>query len=173
MRRYILSLSTILALVIVLIVDRATKIWAAGNLPFQVPVTVIPGLDNIFTLTYIRNGGAAFGLFPQAGTLFALVKIVVVIGLVIWFDSLPVQHFLVRLAVGMIQGGAIGNLVDRLTTGTVVDFLHFHFWPIFNVADSAVCVGVVVLAAYLLVDDSAAPERSGVEAADPGGSAGA
>ncbi len=169
MRKNLLPRSTILAIVAVLVLDRATKIWAAANLPYQVPVTVIPGLENIFTLTYIRNSGAAFGLFPQAATLFAIVKIVVVIGLVVWYNQLPVQHFLVRVAVGMIQGGAVGNLIDRLTTGSVVDFLHFHFWPIFNVADSAVSVGVVILAAYMLLDDSQAPARSKVEALGPDG----
>lgn len=171
MRKPLLPLSTVLAFVAVLILDRVTKIWAAGTLPYQVPVTVIPGLENIFTLTHIHNSGAAFGLFPQAGTLFAIVKVFVVIGLVIWFDRLPVQHFLVRLSIGMIQGGAIGNLIDRVTTGYVVDFLHLHFWPIFNIANASVSVGVVILAAYLLADDSGVPESGKAEAVGPDSSA--
>ncbi len=170
MRKPLLPLSTVLAIIVVLVLDRVTKMWAASNLPYQVPVTVIPGLENVFTLTYIRNSGAAFGLFPQAATIFAIIKIVVVIALVVWYHKLPVQHFLVRVSVGMIQGGAIGNLIDRLTAGSVVDFLHFHFWPIFNVADSAVSVGVVILAVYMLFDDSPAPEGSKDEALGPDGS---
>ncbi|MGI6207441.1 MAG: signal peptidase II [Anaerolineae bacterium] len=152
--------ATVLALAIVIILDRLTKMWVVENLPFETPVTVIKGLENIFTLTYIHNSGAAFGLLPEAATLFAIVKVVVVIALAVWYDRLPVQHFLVRLSIGMIQGGALGNLVDRLTTGYVVDFLHVHFWPIFNVADSAVSVGVVILAIYLLLEDQpeVAPE---------------
>ncbi|NPV09860.1 MAG: signal peptidase II [Anaerolineae bacterium] len=142
-----------LALVATIVLDRLTKIWVARTLPFEVPVTVIEGIENWFTLTYIHNSGAAFGLLPEGGLLFALVKVAVVIGLTIWYDRLPVQHFLVRLSIGMIMGGALGNLVDRLTTGYVVDFIHLHFWPIFNVADSSVSVGVTILAVYLLFTD--------------------
>lgn len=158
---------TVLTLTVTVVLDRLTKAWVVRTLPFQVPVTVIPGIENVFTFTYIHNSGAAFGLLPQAGDVFAVVKVVVVIALFIWYDRLPVEHALVRLSIGMIQGGAIGNLIDRLTTGYVVDFLHFHFWPIFNVADSAVSVGVVILAAYLLVTDSSAPEPASVDPVGP------
>ena len=151
--------------------DRATKIWVVGSLPFETPVTVIPGLERIFTFTYIHNTGAAFGMLPQLGSVFAVVAVVVALGLMVWYQHLPVQHLLVRIAVGLVAGGALGNFVDRVRTGYVVDFLHFHFWPIFNVADSSVFVGVIILGAYMLLAEEAAekaaPRRDSLERSQP------
>lgn len=150
MRRPILPWATAVTLVVVLIADRLTKIWVVRSLPFEVPVTVIPGLENWFTFTYIHNTGAAFGMLPQASLFFTVVAIAVALGLVVWYDRLPVRYLPVRIAVGMIMAGALGNLVDRVNTGYVVDFIHFHFFPIWNVADASVSVGTVILGIYLL-----------------------
>lgn len=160
---------TVVAVLMALAVDRITKIWAVRTLPFQTPVVAIPGLERIFDFVYIHNTGAAFGMLPQAGLLFAVVSIAVEIGLIIWYDRLPVQHFLVRFAIGLIMGGAAGNLVDRLRTGYVVDFLHLTHWPIFNAGDSAIVCGVVILAIYLTFVDEQARKRDAGSAADSDG----
>jgi len=169
MRKRSFPCLTVITLLVVVALDRLSKAWVVENLPFEVPVAVVPGLENFFTLTYIHNRGAAFGMLPQAGDLFALVQMAVVIALFVWYSRLPVEHVLVRLSIGMVQGGAIGNLIDRLTTGYVVDFIHFHFFPIFNVADSAVTVGVIILAAYLLFAESGIPEPEKAETLGPDG----
>lgn len=144
------SAATLLALVVALVLDRLTKFWVVRTLPFEEPWAPIPALDGWLNFTYIHNTGAAFGMFPQAGTLFAVVSAVVVVCLMIWYDRLPVQYMPVRLAIGLIAGGALGNLVDRIVTGYVVDFLHFRLFAIFNIADSSVTVGVVILGIYML-----------------------
>lgn len=160
-----LPASTIWAVVIVLIADRISKIWVVNNLPFEEPVVIIPALKNIFTLTYIRNSGAAFGMLPNMNWFFAIIAILVVAAVVIWYDTLPVQHLPGRIAVGMVLGGAIGNLVDRARTGNVVDFLHLHFWPIFNVADCSLVVGVIIIGLYLILEEKAAEKADSQEKA--------
>ncbi|MHB0877794.1 MAG: signal peptidase II [Anaerolineae bacterium] len=144
------SAATLVALFLTLVVDRLTKIWVVGNLAFEQPFAPIPALDGWLNLTYIHNTGAAFGMFPQLGLFFATVAVIVVIGLVVYYDRLPVQHFMVRVAVGLIAGGALGNLVDRFVTGYVVDFVHIRLFAIINTADSAVSVGVAILGFYMM-----------------------
>jgi len=160
-------------MILTLVLDRASKILVVRFLPFEVPVAPVAALAKIFTFTYIHNTGAAFGMLPQAGIVFAFVQAIVAVALVIWYDRLPVRHLLVRIAVGLVSAGAVGNLIDRLHTGYVVDFLHFHFWPIFNLADSAVVAGVVVLGAYMLFGEDAAEKpterRGSLERGQPGG----
>ena len=121
-----------------------------ANLPFEVPQAPLAALQGWFSLTYIHNSGAAFGMFPQLGSFFAIVQVVVSTALVVYYDRLPVQHWPVRAAIGLIVGGALGNLADRVLTGHVVDFIHFRYFAIFNVADSAVVVGVIILGFYMI-----------------------
>ena len=156
-----------------MVTDRLTKNLVVRNLPFEVPVAPFPALGKWFTFTYIHNTGAAFGMFREGCYLFAAVAVFVVIGLVVWYDRLPVEHLLVRIAVGLIVGGATGNLVDRVRTCYVVDFLDFHFWPVFNVADSAVVVGVITLGVYMLLSEGSAreaePQGEPIGREEPGG----
>jgi signal peptidase II len=114
-----------------------------------------PAILGTFRFTRVANDGVAFGLFQGRGDLFVVVALVVVAGLLVYQHRLPAQDRLVRLALALQVGGALGNLVDRLRFGHVVDFLHFHFWPVFNVADSAISVGVVLLAWQLWRQDGA------------------
>ena len=150
-RRRVKPWATVLTLIGVVLLDRITKIWVSSNLVPQTPWAIVPSVSKWFTITYIRNTGAAFGMLPDLGPLFAIVAVVVVVGLILQYDSLPVEHVLVRVAIGLIMGGAVGNLVDRLTTGYVVDFLDFKIWPIFNVADSSVVVGAAILVLHMLL----------------------
>ena len=158
MRRRGFPVSTALAFLLAIAADRLSKLWVVSSLELEVPWAPVPALGKWFTFTYIHNTGAAFGMFPQAGTLFAVVQALVLVGLILWYDRLPVHHLPVRAAVGLIMAGALGNLIDRLTTRYVVDFLDFKFWPIFNLADSAVVVGVVILGLYMLLGEEASPE---------------
>ena len=130
----------------VFVLDMLIKALALGHLePFS-PVPVIPGF---FNLTLVFNRGAAFGIFPGAAVIFAgLAALTVIILFVIAWRS-PHLSAMVLVAMGMIAGGAAGNLLDRLRWGHVVDFLDFYIgaahWPAFNIADSALCVGAGLL----------------------------
>ena len=133
---------------IVAVLDQATKIMIVGWLG-QVGTGV--SLTPYLNLVYVLNRGASFGLFssssPWGPWLLAAFTIAVVIGLVIWL--LRTADRWLGIALGLIIGGALGNLVDRLNQGAVVDFLDFHVaglhWPAFNVADSAITVGVAIV----------------------------
>ena len=136
---------------LVLAVDQATKLWAAGTLDYGMPVTVLP----FFNLTLVHNTGAAFSFLADAGgwqrIFFIVVSGVVSLVLVAWLWRLPRDARLLGIALALVLGGAGGNLVDRVAYGYVIDFLDFHaagwHWPAFNVADSAISCGVVLLLA--------------------------
>ena len=126
----------------VILLDRVTKLVV---LRYMVPAQSFPIIDNIFHLTYVRNSGAAFGLLPGMQPLF-FVTTGVVIGFILlyWLHVRPTDPLLV-IGLGLELGGAIGNLIDRMAWGSVIDFLDFRFWPVFNFADCSVFIGLFVL----------------------------
>ncbi len=134
---------------IVLIADQASKIWTVENIALNTTFPIISGFD-WFVLTHITNSGAAFGLFPQAGIVFTIIAVIVSFAIVAYYRSLPTGQWLVRLSLGLQLGGAIGNLIDRLRYGYVVDMLYARFFPVFNIADSAIVCGVALLMLHLL-----------------------
>jgi len=110
----------------------------------------IPVIQGIFNLTLVHNTGIAFGLF-HGGSKILLAAILIGIVILFWFAfKLRNESVVFRLALGFILGGAIGNLIDRLTQGAVVDFLDFRIWPVFNLADSFITVGVFILIITIL-----------------------
>ena len=137
----------------VLVIDQLTKWWVQAELTLNEPVRILG--DNV-RLLYIHNEGAAFGISvgEHSPTLFlVLASAASILVMYLLIVSPPAQR-LQRLALGLILGGAVGNIIDRVRLGQVVDFIQVgvggHYWPIFNVADSAVTVGAVVLGiAYL------------------------
>jgi len=132
--------------VITLALDQFTKWLVASNLAVNQSVDPIPALFGVLAITHVTNTGVAFGLFKEAGTFFIFVAVVVITVIVVYLRQLPQDQWLVRLALGLQLGGAFGNLVDRLRLGYVVDFIDLKIWPVFNVADSAIVVGVALLA---------------------------
>ena len=136
---------------LLLALDQATKLWAAGALDYGMPVAVLP----FFNLTLVHNPGAAFSFLADAGgwqrIFFIVLSGVVSAVLVAWLWRLPREARLLGVALALVLGGAVGNLVDRVAYGYVIDFLDFHaggwHWPAFNVADSAISCGVVLLLA--------------------------
>jgi len=166
-KRTWLPLAAVVATVIVL--DRWTKHWANAALPFHRPIQV---LGDFLRLTYTRNSGVAFGIGQGTGFpyyLFSLAAIVVIVWMFARGRTGPGAPR--RLALALILGGAIGNLVDRVTSGEVVDFIEVGIpqwhWPVFNVADSAVTVGVILFALTW-----ARRQESGVAAPAPDAAAG-
>lgn len=136
----------------VLILDQASKYWIKSNLA---PGQSLPA-DWPVRLTHVTNRGAAFGLLPNQTVFFILVAIVVVALILLYDRILPRSTPLLRLALGLQLGGAIGNLSDRLRYGYVVDFFDLQVWPVFNVADSAIVVGVAVLFCLLVFSERTA-----------------
>jgi signal peptidase II len=110
----------------------------------------IPLVGDYVRLTYVENRGAAFGLLQDQTTFFILVGVVVVGVIIASYRQIKEPGWTLNLALGLQMGGALGNLFDRIRYGYVVDFFDLTVWPVFNVADSAICVGVALLAWNLL-----------------------
>jgi len=142
---------------IVLLLDQATKILIDRTMGLHTSIIVV---QNYFDITYIRNKGAAFGFLAESSfrlpffILVSIIAIVVILG--IFRKVRPEQRFN-AVALSLIFSGAVGNLIDRARLGEVIDFLYFHwyqhYWPAFNVADSAICIGVFLLAFDMLLDE--------------------
>ncbi|HEX4194644.1 MAG TPA: signal peptidase II [Stellaceae bacterium] len=144
-----MGLGLVIALVVI-VLDQASKAWIVGFFSERggEPVAVLAPFFN-FVLT--GNRGMSFGLFNNNDAMntavFTGLAAVIVIALLVWMRR--ANNSVIRLALGLIIGGAIGNVIDRLTRGAVVDFLDFHLgnwhWYAFNVADAAICLGVIAL----------------------------
>lgn len=151
------------AAIAVLALDQWSKHWVRQNLVPGVPYDPVPWLRPVLSLTYVTNTGVAFGLFPQLGRLYALVALAVVAVIIVFYRRLEASSWPVAVGVGMVIGGALGNnVIDRLWHGRIVDFLDLNFWPlhewpVFNVADSAIVVGMCILAIFLLFSKDLAP----------------
>jgi signal peptidase II len=125
----------------VFVVDQVLKSVVEASMLAGESIPVIPGF---LSITYIRNDGGAFGILGGS-QLLLLVGSAVAVGVVLWMLFAGQRSRLATLACGLILGGAAGNLLDRLTTGEVTDYVHFSFWYVFNAADAAITVGVVAL----------------------------
>lgn len=165
--------AALLASVIVLAADQLTKAWVTAR--FQ-PGQTLSVLEGWFQIRFIVNRGGLFGVFrdlPEGWrtVLFTGVPVVASIGLLIFLLRAPATQRALQLGLALILGGALGNLVDRLRLGHVVDFLDVywrdHHWPAFNVADSAICVGV----GLILLDAFRSPVTRAASTVDDGGAA--
>jgi signal peptidase II len=133
--------------------DRLTKSLVVANVPFG---TEVAAIDHLVGITNVHNSGAAFGFAPAGAGFFLIASAVVAVGLAVYVVRHP-GDLRTDVVLGLIMGGTLGNGYDRITFGTVTDFINFHFWPVFNVADSAISLGVVaLLAGYLLRKPAAA-----------------
>ena len=139
--------------------DRLTKLWAAHSLRGRPPIVLIP---RVLDLSFTTNSGGAFGLFNGVPWLFFAATVIVCA--VIVYASLSLPGRLGAVGLGLVLAGAAGNLTDRLfnggsLSGRVVDFIHLHGWPVFNVADSAIVVGAVFLVLSALLRSRSPRDR--------------
>ena len=135
----------------IVIVDQLTKALVRATLPIHDSVTIVPGLMDF---THVRNSGAAFGFlnyaeFPFKTVVIAMIATAALVGVGLYAASLAHHQLVARVGLALIIGGAAGNLLDRIIVGSVVDFVDvywrtYHFWA-FNVADSAISVGVAIM----------------------------
>lgn len=146
----------------VVVLDQWTKWLVEVHLPHHTTQPVIPGL---FNLTHVRNSGVAFGLFASDSGGWVLTALglgaLIAVGLYFWYT--PSRDRVLLVALALVVGGAIGNLIDRVSSGAVTDFLDVylgpHHWPSFNVADSAISIGILLMAI-----DSFRPRHPAAEA---------
>jgi signal peptidase II len=136
---------------VIFALDQASKYLVLQNIPEGGSWSFFPALAKVFKFTHITNTGAAFGSFPGFGDIFKFVAVAVIIAIVLFYYHLPTEVIWVRVSLGLQLGGAMGNLLDRLVhpSGAVVDFIDIGFWPIFNLADLSIVVGVSILAYFV------------------------
>jgi len=146
----------LMTLLLVVGLDQISKIYVSSVMYLHASHPVI---DGFFNITYVRNPGAAFGFLANAAPMFRSLFLIIVsaaaIAMILWFLAKNKSAgMLLTFALSLILGGAVGNLLDRIRFGSVVDFLDFYIaswhWPAFNVADSAISVGAVLLIAEML-----------------------
>ena len=144
------SLLTVGVALLVILADQLTKTFIVDTLGPNGERTLIEIVPGLLRLIYLRNTGAAFGIFQGRSPILLVLAIGVVAFLLIYFRQSIAANRWLAIALGLQIGGAIGNIVDRLRYGYVVDFINVPHWPTFNVADSAITVGVVILAVTLV-----------------------
>jgi signal peptidase II len=146
-----------------LLLDQAVKLYIDRTMQLFDSIPVLP---NFFHITYVRNRGAAFSFLSDASwrlPFFIGITLVAAIAILVAFHKLRDDQKLAQVSLAMIFSGAIGNLIDRVRLGEVIDFLDAHWyrhhWPAFNVADSLICVGVFLLAVDMLLEDRRLKKR--------------
>lgn len=150
------SLFSLLAIVGI-IIDQGTKIAIDRSMQLFDSVQII---ENFFNITYVRNRGAAFSFLSDASwrlPFFIIISIIAALVILVAFRKLRNDQRLAHISLAMIFSGAVGNLIDRIRLGEVIDFLDVHWyrhhWPAFNVADSLICVGVILLAIDMMLEE--------------------
>ncbi len=156
-----------LVAIVVLLADQLSKNWIRTNLAPNAFMAPFPALEPWFKIVHWNNTGAAFGILQGQGGIFVIIALVVIVAALVYLRYLPAGSWLIKLCLALQLGGAAGNLWDRLQFGQVTDFLLFSLplrdrvlqWPAFNVADSCIVVGVILLAFLLLREDSQRPKQ--------------
>ncbi len=129
----------------IVILDQWSKNLVRTLIPLGSSWSPFAWLDPYARLVHWQNTGAAFGMLQGFGLVFTILAFVVAIGILYYYHEVPHEEWLIRLAMAMMLGGAVGNLIDRLTQGTVTDFISVGTFAVFNVADASISVGTVLL----------------------------
>jgi len=119
--------------------DQLTKFLVQANMQTG---ESFPVIANMFHITYILNAGAAFGILEHRTSFFVIIALVLVVAIVYLYPRLPADELILKWGTGALFGGAIGNLIDRIRIGYVIDFFDFRIWPIFNIADMCIVIGI-------------------------------
>ncbi len=150
---------------LVLLLDQSSKVAIRAALE---PGQSIPD-EGLLRLTYVTNTGAAFGILPDQTLILTLVAVVVSAVILVYGNSMAYRGWLLGVTLGLQLGGAVGNLIDRVLFGHVTDFLDLrnfdgqNIWPVFNLSDSSIVVGVILLGIYLIFFDRARPSDTPAE----------
>ena len=155
MKKIIKSHGLLVAIAILIIaLDQILKAIVRSNLNFGESWSLFSGfLKSFIRVVHWENYGAAFGLFQGGGVVFGLLAAVVSLVIIIFYSRIPHEHVLMRVALAMQMGGALGNLIDRIRFGPVTDFIAVGTFPVFNIADASITVGVALLLFALWYDE--------------------
>lgn len=139
----------IIIIVFTILLDQLTKYLAINYIQ---PIESVTVLENVFSITFVKNTGAAFGILQNYRWLFIILTIIISIAIIFYLFFYSRNNIILKICLSMILGGAIGNLIDRIRFGYVVDMFHFTLidYPVFNIADTAVVLGTILLTYYLL-----------------------
>jgi signal peptidase II len=144
------SLAGVLSLFIIALLtigaDQLSKYLIQANMDLGQSIPA----EGLFRITYTTNTGGAFGILANQGFLLAMTAIIAITVLVLFLRYLPPGSTLLKVGLGLDLGGAIGNLIDRIRSGEVTDFIDFGAWPVFNLADSAIVIGTITIVFYLI-----------------------
>ncbi len=125
---------------LIVVIDQISKYLVSSLMQAGDSIALI---ESFLHITFVRNPGAAFGMLPYQTIFFVIITVFVVIFIIYYYRSLNSGHRMLRFALAMLLGGALGNLIDRLRSGYVIDFIDFKIWPpVFNLADSAIVIGI-------------------------------
>ena len=134
---------------IVLAIDQVAKAWVTSNLAPGETMMPIPAIANFVAITRSANRGAAFSLLPQAGDLFLIIALAMIVGIVLFYRKMTGSRWIERIALGLLLGGVASNATDRIRLGYVVDFVHLQLQPLIsnvsNFADHAIVLGIGIL----------------------------
>jgi len=152
---YGITITAVLIVTVVTILDQWSKAFAVLYLDPFYPVIVV---ESFFDLNLVNNRGAAFGILsnlhePWRSTFFIVISLCAFLVMIYLYINKPEKSKLIPISLALVMGGAIGNIIDRIRFGYVVDFLHFHYrgyhWPTFNIADSCITIGVILLLIHM------------------------
>ncbi len=158
MRRWFLL---IIVIGVIVFADQISKQLVIDNLQLYESYAPIPALSSVFQFTRTTNTGAAFGFLADAGDVFLVLAVVIIAGMLYFYRRIPQQDTLTQVAIGMVCGGAIGNVIDRVQYGHVVDFIHYRIPDLIsnvsNIADHAIVLGVFIIIIANWRQDPATP----------------
>lgn len=140
--------------ILIIILDQLTKYFSVVDLEGEAPIVLI---ENFLQLNYVRNYGAAFGIMNSQRTFFLIITIIIVFGIIFYINKYN-NTKIMNYSLVMIIGGAIGNFIDRLRVGYVIDFIDVNFgevydFPVFNIADSFIVIGTILLVILVMTDN--------------------
>lgn len=145
----------------ILALDQWTKALVRSNLAIGETWMPLTWLEPFARIIHWHNTGAAFGLFPGASTVFTVIAFGVAVGIFLYFPTIPEDQWVMRIAVAMMLGGAVGNLISRLTVGWVTDFISVGRFPVFNVADSSITVGTGIMIVAMWLEERRLADEAG------------
>lgn len=137
----------LLLVALIVAIDQYSKYYVESHMHLGMSIPVI---QNVFHITYVLNPGAAFGMLEHRTSFFIVIALLLVAAVIYFYPRIPSGYRLLKVGIGLQVGGAVGNVIDRVKTGYVVDFFDFRIWPVFNIADIAIVVGVGIIIISIL-----------------------
>jgi len=145
--KFLMNFLFVLSSVIIITIDQVTKYLVNTKISLNSSLEIIPG---IIFISHVKNSGAAFGVFQNRTNILIIISVIAIILIIILKIKLNLDSIFYNISLGFILGGAIGNLIDRIIFGEVIDFLHLRYFAVFNVADSFICIGFGIVIILIL-----------------------